>query len=520
MHIHFFLGLAFFEENLAIVDEVKRRYGDKAKFSALVSARSHVVKMLDKRKGTSQEFYRYDWLSGLEKQWLETPLDRKKLAKYEEMLGTDTIRRIVTSDRELGRGLVSGGIVEHTKLIELTNYNDEVRWAYVVGLLDYCFEFYETEKPDMVFMYCIAGAVAFTMAKVAEYLNIPYSQPVFARVGDYQIVEMSTDWMLRDVKSLYEKALDNPSLIEGSRQEAETFLNEFLSKPETPVDTNYWIKKIMKDYSVLGMFKTLAMDVARWILIKFGLQGTKGVFRQRSGYSILASNIKKFILMHYMLFFKKKHSVDEIVGDAPFLYFPLHVEPEMTTMVFADKITNQIAIIERISKSMPAGYKLIVKEHIPCIGKRPNGFYRAIERMPDVHLISPFSNGFELLKKCALTVTITGTACWESIMMGKPPLILGKVHFTNVGEGYVYCDNLNNLEASIKETLNTKPASQEKIITYIASLIHSGFELSMINIWFDGEHDQSKLQLASSNIVDTMERIIEKSLNDIERKAS
>ena len=42
----------------------------------------------------------------------------------------------------------------------------------------------------------------------------------------------------------------------------------------------------------------------------------------------------------------------------------------------------------------------------------------------------------------------------------------------------------------------------------------------MINIWFDGDHDQSRLQLAASNIVDSMEAIIEKSLNDIESKAS
>ena len=97
MHIHFFLGLSFLEENLTIVDEVKKRYGDKAKFSALVAARSHVMDMLDKKKGTPQEFYRYDWLSALEQKWIDTPLDREKLAKYEEMLGTDTLRRIINT---------------------------------------------------------------------------------------------------------------------------------------------------------------------------------------------------------------------------------------------------------------------------------------------------------------------------------------------------------------------------------------------------------------------------------------
>ena len=511
MHIHFLYGAGFITENFAIIDEISKRYGKKAKFSATVAARYSLFETLNSKAGTSQEFYKVNWLSTLEKHWLETPLDRKKLKKYEEMLGTDVLRRIIAADRELGYGLVTCGTVEHTQIIERTHKNDEARWAYLVGLLDYIFDFYKKEKPDLVFLYCIAGAVSLAMAEVAEYLNVPYAQVIFARVNDYQILDDDPLGRLKQVKALYEKALKKPALIKDKQEEADAFFDTFLNRPEMPVDTRFWIKKIMREYSVQGMLKNLIVDTGRCVFIYLSLiKKVKDFYRQPSPFDMLKNNLKKFFQIHYMLRFQKRQTVDEIVGDNKFLYFPLHVDPEMSTMVLADKLTEQVAVIERISRSMPAGYKLIVKEHIPCIGKRPKGIYKRIKRLPDVHLISPFNDNFEILKKTALTVTITGSACWESIMLGKPPVILGNVHFTNLGEGFVHCANLNNLETAIQEAFETKPASKEKIKTYIASLMHSGFELSMIDIWFGGKHDDTNLQKAASTMVDQMETIIKR----------
>lgn len=508
MHIHFFLGIAFLEENLAIVDEIKKRYGDKAKFSALVAARSNLVDTLEKKKDTPQEFYCYDWLSSLEQKWLDTPLDREKLAKYEEMLGTDTLRRIITADRDIGVGLVTCGIVENTKLKDLTRDNDDARWAYVVGLLDYCFDFYETEKPDMIFLYCIAGAVTLAMAEVADYMGIQFSQPVFGRIDDYQLLDNDKYCMLPHIKTKYEEALKDPSLVKDTLPLAKQHLKNFIERPERPADTKAWLVKIMKEYSPLGMVKILLVDLARWFCIMLGLKGTKGVLRQRHGLSILWGNLRKFFLIHYMLRFQKRKTVENTVGDKPFLYFPLHVDPEMSTMVLADKLTDQIAVIERISKSMPAGTKLLVKEHIPCIGMRPKGFYDRIKNLPDVHLVSPFNDNFELIKNSDLVVTMTGSAAWEAIRLKKPVLILGKLHFINIAEGFVATESLDNLDKSIKRALNVEPASEKAVETYMATIMKEGFIMSTAGIWFDDVHDKNALKNAVEIIVNNMESMI------------
>ena len=52
-----------------------------------------------------------------------------------------------------------------------------------------------------------------------------------------------------------------------------------------------------------------------------------------------------------------------IDDSAPFVYFPLQIMPERTILISSPFNTNQIEIIRHISKSLPIGYKLCVKEH-------------------------------------------------------------------------------------------------------------------------------------------------------------
>ena len=58
------------------------------------------------------------------------------------------------------------------------------------------------------------------------------------------------------------------------------------------------------------------------------------------------------------------------------VYFPLHVQPEYTTDVRAPFYTNQFAIVENIAKSIPIGYRVVVKEHPGMKGERTFSYYR------------------------------------------------------------------------------------------------------------------------------------------------
>lgn len=506
--IFFFLGGALFKENLLLAKEIRERH-PQAHLSAFICGRRHLLEAVQALDNTPSAFDNYQWLNSLITQWLSTPLDRNKLAEYEKLFGTDTLRRLITADRELGYGLVTGGIVEKTKLINATKDNDDVRWRYIVGLLDYLFNTMQEQKPDMVFLYGIAGADAMAMSLVAHHLGIPAPQMIFSRIGDWHLLDDDTMGMLREVKDLYQQALANPALVEKALPEASAYFDNFVNRPFNTTDMLVWTKKLLRENSFAGIIRTLAIDAARWIAISLGLQGSRGNWRQRHGSSIFWISLRRFITMQYFLR-RKQASLEEIVGDTPFIYYPLHVDPEMTTMILGDKLTNQVATIEAISKQMPAGYKLVVKEHIPMLGKRPPGYYKSIQRLPDVHLVSPFENNFKIIQRAALTITVTGTSAWENMMLGRVPVILGQVHFLNMGEGFVHAPELANLSEKIRQAMTAKPIPAERMKLYIASMIENAFEFSIGYIWFNTPTDEKIIHQSLSDIVDRFETYIRK----------
>ena len=503
IHACFFLAGPIVKENFLLAAEIRRRQPG-AHLSAFICGRKHLLQAVQKLDGTPNAFNRYDWLNDMITKWLNTPLDRTKLARYEEIFGADMMRRLITADRELGVGLVTGGIVERTRLIDRTQNDDDVRWRYVVGILDYLFELMNDAKPDVIFIYAIAGIDAMALSIVAKHFGIPAVQMIFTRVDDWQLLDDDTMGMLSEVKEIYGKALKNPSLVADRQAIADKYFDSFVNKPVNPIDTIVWVENLLNEHSFLGILKTLAMDAARWVAIALGLKGSRGNWRQRYGSFMFWISLRRFVAMQYFLRIKRV-MLESVVGDAPFIYYPLHVDPEMTTMILGDKFTNQLANIEAIAKQMPAGYKLIVKEHIPMIGKRPIGYYKAIESLPDVHMVSPFENSFKLINKAALTVTVTGTAAWENMMLGRVPVIMGQVHFLNMGEGFVHAPDPTNLHEKIKEALATKPITPEKMKLYIASMLKDAFEFSMSYIWFNGKIDETALQKALSEMVDRFE---------------
>lgn len=108
--------------------------------------------------------------------------------------------------------------------------------------------------------------------------------------------------------------------------------------------------------------------------------------------------------------------------------YAMHFQPEMSTLAQGVYWANQIALIENISKAMPLGYTLIVKEHPVMRGFRPPWQYRHIASLPNVELCDAPSK--EIVKRCDAVLTITGTIAIEALAFGKPSIVFGR-HFYN-----------------------------------------------------------------------------------------
>ncbi len=497
----FLLAGALFDYHMKVAQELRDRH-PKCKLSAFISGRHYLVDNIKKLDDTPYAFNRCDFLNEMITQWVNTPVDYKRLEFYRKKLGDDTLRKIITADREIGYGYVAGGYVERTPLIDQFEKNPDSRWSYVIGLLDYCFDLIKDQKPDVIYTYGVAGADAIALHFAAHYHNIPAVQLSYARMGDYYVVDPDEKMCLPQVGEIYKKALKKPSLIEKSlHDKASKHIDDFRNKPERPGDTTFWIDLLKKENSLFGFIKLAARDCARWGALKLGLIGSRGIWRQRYGSEIFKLSLMKFWGMQKEMR-KKQCTLDDIVGDTKFIYFPLQVDPEMTSMVMCDKLTDQISLIEFASKQIPAGWKLVVKDHVPMIGRRPSSFAKRIANMPDVCAVSPFEDNFKCMKQAQLTITLTGTAGWENMMLGKVPVILGNQHYLNMDEGFVHCPEPTKIGDAIQTALKTKPVSIKKIKLYTACILSKAFELSTTYYWFKNDLPPEELKKSIDDFVD------------------
>ncbi|MEA1867000.1 MAG: hypothetical protein U9N19_02705 [Thermodesulfobacteriota bacterium] len=428
-----------------------------------------------------------DFLDDLERQWLSTPFDEKRARRHEKRLGPGITGRIITADRQVGIGLVGGGVIPETSLIKITKDFEMIR-RYVGGLLGYFFDILESNKPDLVLCYGVAGSVALSLSQVAGCLNIPFRMFMHARIGGRRIIDDSPKniGLLAPAGATFEKALNNPLMLAHALPEARRYLEQFRSKTVPPDYMFFHQKALKKKLQYKSIFSNATKDLARVVyrLLRRPVMPLRSVSPWALFKHNFLTSIRARGLIKDSLFVKP-----EELPKAGFAYFPLHMEPEASTMVIAPMHSNQMAIIEALAKSLPLDMYLLVKEHTPMLGLRPKGFYERLSRIPRVFLASPYMDSASLIKKAALTCVITGTAAWEAILLEKPALIVGDSPFLAIGEGYVHCRDVTKLPWAIDKAINLAPVGDERLTLYLAALFDQSFDFPRESFWGDVTED-------------------------------
>jgi hypothetical protein len=110
-----------------------------------------------------------------------------------------------------------------------------------------------------------------------------------------------------------------------------------------------------------------------------------------------------------------------------YVFFALHFQPEQSTLVGGIYYANQIGLIENISKSLPLGYSLVLKEHPAGRGARPAWQYRHLASLPNVVFCDAPSK--VIAARAAAVLTISGTIGVEAIALDKPTIMFGRSFF-------------------------------------------------------------------------------------------
>ena len=466
----------WFEWPLAIGEEMARRHGG-CRLRGIVTGERRVYETVVGRNGSGVSDV--DWLEHLERRWLDTALDERRIRRREAEYDAQTLRRIIIADRQIGHGFVSGGKTPRTALVRRTQDFDQVR-RYVVGLLEHLTNEFEKHRPDLVLTHVIASGPAYALGCVAERFGIPFAQLGDTRIGSHVVIQDRREPTLSAVQDVFGKTSADPAIVAEKYEIAKSYLEEFRASQLAPVYAERAAASAKQSLSVNFLLRQTAADIVGSMRDLARRKPTE--LRKLSRPQLGVHRASKWFSARNAL----RNGIFDDVADIPdekFAYFPLHVDPEASTMVLSPDNTDQIATIRAIAKHLPLDFNLVVKEHFPMLGLRPAGFYAAIKRIPGVYLVSPFEDNMRLLKSCALTCTITGTVGWEALLLGKPLVLIGEPHYAALEEGLVRCPDLRLLSEAIQRAIKTPPADDKRLILFIASLLKDSIEFPGALIW-------------------------------------
>jgi hypothetical protein len=325
------------------------------------------------------------------------PPDLDWLAQRERDLGV-SFQRMLAAERHL---------------LEGRTFTEIMRMAEVV--LREIAANYDRIKPDFVLSTDIACFVSYAHFALARERGIPFWCVGSGRMPQRISVYSAGAQRWERYESLVAE-LGQRGLTSDERRNAEAYLETFRDRPARPSGMKTRDRKPGIALSDLGRLRYAARRF-------FG--------DRENPTSIPPTRViqQRLLRMARVRTADAAGVFEQPVAGEKFVLFPLHYQPEATTLVQAPLYVDQIALLRDIAASLPVGYRLYVKEHVSSRGRRPLSYYQQIRKIPAVRMLGPDVDTFALIRDAAAIAVITGTAGWEGLMFGKPVVSFGHVFY-------------------------------------------------------------------------------------------
>ena len=153
----------------------------------------------------------------------------------------------------------------------------------------------------------------------------------------------------------------------------------------------------------------------------------------------------------------------------PYVYFPLHYEPERTTLPDGGKYHDQISALIELRANLPSDIQIVVKEHPSQVNGALNGekgrsllFYDSVTQIENTVLIAEDAPVSQLFRDCEFVATISGSAALEAALLKRKSLIFGHAWFEGCPNVFSY-DN----GASISDILTGDVAPRQDVEVWL-----------------------------------------------------
>lgn len=162
----------------------------------------------------------------------------------------------------------------------------------------------------------------------------------------------------------------------------------------------------------------------------------------------------------------------------PFVYVPLHYQPEKATMPLGGVYDDQYLMVQVLTDAMPDDWRLLVKEHPWQFQKldshqgRDAQFYADLAALPDVELVPTGTSSLRLIDHAHAVATVTGTAGWEGVVRDTPVFTFGDAWYS-ICEGVFDVETTEDVEDAVK-TIRSDPPSFD-IKRFASAVVKGGY---------------------------------------------
>ena len=342
------------------------------------------------------------------------------------------------------------GLLTYQKRI--STYHSQI--MYWKGVLEYL-------RPDIV-VFRVAPHVShdYSLYALCRIMNIPTFMFERTSLPGFVYPVRSFEEGSEVIRKTYSKVLKKNSQLEVSlAPETESHL-EKLSRTYTDAMPSHLKSKLKyyKDGGRVGGAVSILFGVAK-DLVKVHLKKRADFDREpnllhKKYHKKMGRFKRKRLLDHY-----NRLAKDVDMG-IPYVFVALQCEPERQTCPAGDVFGNQYLMVDMLSKLVPEGWQIYVKEHVSQFKvyqaverSKPIEFYDMIASMPRVKLVPLSYTSFELIDRGKASATVSGTVGWESVVRGKPTFLFGHSWYRDC-KGVFVTNTVENCRRAIEEIKN------------------------------------------------------------------
>ncbi len=404
-----------------------------------------------------------------------TPAD---LAEWETRLGIPSLWPAIVADRRTYNGRLTKFKQDYAPYLTL-----EEMQGIVIETLEGFWAAFERVRPEVVISFLPAhydGVLAFWVARAQ---GIPYLFLRSTKIGNY--IKLGSDPFERQdpyIEKRYQALLGNLKDDEPGVAKAREYL---ATARGGRVTYEGGLLRRKNDSVLLALARTalyappmLAKDLLRWLRrAPFDMHeypATAVMAAQNVGHAARRKAAQRALK-------PRLRSPQELAAGAPYVFYPMHTEPEIAISVFAPYYLNQIEAVRNIAQSLPMGHLLVVKEHPRSYGLRPGSYYRKLAEIPNVVFAHPDEPAAPFIQQARAVVTLSSFVGFEAAVAGVPVVVLGNTNITLLPETMVRrVGALEDLPGALQAAMNDYAPDEDALTALVAALIS---ESVPVNLW-------------------------------------